>query len=226
MPHWIGDFMNVRLRSMFVKSSYGEECNNISILKYVWPVLTFLIIIGLIDKYILLSNSKLIHILILITIHAVCFIYVKLDFYFITKRLIEIKMTLAVNSKIYMKNIKLGSIAFILMDIAFFIIIIKNISQEDGYTNILWISVIPLFILAYIRGYYCNSIIMYGDSIYASGTYEIEYRKIKSVDIVKEMPSLQGIIYLIVVVGENKILGFDKLYKDEYLEIKKRIRYI
>lgn len=68
-----------------------------------------------------------------------------------------------------------------------------------------------------------SSLVAFGENSYMSGDYYVSYNNIDKVCEEKSMNSVGGEIVLKTFWKNNKKIGFDKMFIDEYHELRLRI---
>lgn len=123
----------------------------------------------------------------------------------------------------FLTQFRIGFIIFIILNVG--IIIWMLINNYKTTSESLWIWSAPLMTLAFIKGVFLDSIVMFGETYYYSGRYRVLYKSITHCEVIKETNTSLSKIYLVKLYNNDKLVGFDKFFMDDYFLLRKKIFY-
>jgi hypothetical protein len=106
--------------------------------------------------------------------------------------------------------------------IVFVIRLILRIAISPERISVLW-WIGSVYIMTYGQAVTISAAIAFAKNGYVSGDYFVAYKDIEEVREEKTMRSLEGEILLVSFWKNNKKIGFDKLFVDEYQQIRLEI---
>ena len=100
-------------------------------------------------------------------------------------------------------------------------LILEIVIFSKGLSVLWWVGAVA--IMTYGEGVTISSLVAFGEDGYMSGDYYVLYNNIDKVCEEKSMNSVGGEIVLITFWKNNKKIGFDKMFIDEYHELRLHI---
>ncbi len=86
-----------------------------------------------------------------------------------------------------------------------------------------WQWYTPLMLIMYADSVYLSSIVAFGDNEFISGKYIINYGSITNIIFIEEKNTSAGKMCLVELYNKNGIIGFDKLFIDEYHNLRLKV---
>ena len=128
-------------------------------------------------------------------------------------------------SELYLRKAKMAIILGIAMTIGIAGYLIRtsaiiNFSFWQDYYWI-WYSVI-MFVGLGVR--YIDIVNVYANENYISGNYIVPYSQITEMKIVDCKMSRRGEIYIVDLYKDNKVIGFDKIFAEDYKDLNEKFR--
>lgn len=144
--------------------------------------------------------------------------------YFVFHMFHEEKMIAKYNAEITkyhkgrVKAYRILLIAFILGTI---ILILETVICSICFSILWWVGLAS--IMLYSEAITISSVVAFGENGYVSGDFFVKYNDIDEIREEKSMNSWQGEIVLITFWKNNKKIGFDKMFVEEYHKLRLQI---
>lgn len=113
--------------------------------------------------------------------------------------------------------------ATILAAVLHIIFMISKILHEPEYEAESWIWFGLLVPLLFSDSVHLSGITAFGEKVYASGEYIIEYSAIDQITELKSMNATEGSLVLMSLYKDQKEIGYDKMLVDEYILFRQKV---
>ena len=106
--------------------------------------------------------------------------------------------------------------------VIFTIALVFNVILSSALFSVLW-WVGAVAIMLYSECVSISSVVAFGKDGYLSGDYYVKYEDIEEIREEKNINSWRGEIVWIILLKNNKKIGFDKMFLDEYHDLRLKI---
>ncbi len=119
---------------------------------------------------------------------------------------------------------------FIIMDIFILLIsihiasIIFNIVNSN-YEIKAWIWFAVVLPILYSDSVYLSGLTAFGENLYASGEYLIDYSAINRITEICNADTMSGNIITLTLWNDEKYIGYDKMFLEEFLYLKSKVQH-
>lgn len=122
------------------------------------------------------------------------------------------------NHKVRIKYYKIVLLLYTIYTVG---LVIRIVILPRGLSVLWWVTAVS--IMAYSEAITISSAVAFGKKGYVSGDYHVSYDDIDRVCEEKSMNSSGGKILLVSIWRNNKKIGFDKMFIDEYHKLRLHI---
>lgn len=124
-------------------------------------------------------------------------------------------------TKYHKVRVKVYRIILILFILVTLILIFRTIVYSIQSSILCWVGWVS--IMTYSESITISSLVAFGDNGYVSGDYFVKYSEIDEIREEKSMNSWKGEIVLITFWKNNKKIGFDKMFVNEYQKLRLQV---
>lgn len=172
-----------------------------------------------------LSNNIRLFFLCVTLIFVNTFLFACFEYIYKMKRVKKLTGEYGSFSELYAHKSKMAILSGIAITIGVLGFFVRKsiIINYDIWTTYYWIwfSII-MFVGLGVR--YIDIVSIFSEKTFISGNYEVAYDKITDLKVIARKTSHRGEIYIVDIYKDNIIVGFDKVFADDYSILNEKVR--
>lgn len=212
--------MNIFLLRQFRKNYYIDRINKSNMSKFErYLMILQMILLGIFIYFRVKIENYFVSYIVVSIINLNCIIGIIIKKIYIDNHLKEGLINDITKS--YVKKINIGLCGVIIYTVI--IILVAILNNQSSIFQPIWVWCGFYCGLSYIDSVYMSSIIILDDNNYYSGIYKIEYSSITKIEKVNTYYTVKGEIELIKIYSNDLLIGFDKLFSEDYCALCEKI---